>query len=301
MNEIPACKNWGVGSMSQSLRRVIMRKPGAILNADPARWHYGKPINGAALAAQYERFVALVQNAGVEIVWVDDPHLEVPADDLADSVFTYDPSFMTPAGAVLLALGKDLRRAEVALHRQVYQRESVPIIGEITGAGTVEGGDCFWITEDLLAVGRGFRTNNEGIEQLRTILKAHGIGVVAFDLPYLNGPQACLHLLSVISPLAEKLALVYAPLMPTALYQLLEKLGWQLLHAPKDEFEASSGLNLNVLATAPKRCIAVAGFDKTKAIMQAGGCEVVTFEADELCIPCEGGPTCLTRPLWREA
>ena len=45
--------------------------------------------------------------------------------------------------------------------------------------------------------------------------------------------------------------------------------------------------------------IAVAGFPKTKAAMEAAGCTVATFEADALCIACEGGPTCLTRPVLR--
>jgi N-dimethylarginine dimethylaminohydrolase len=66
-----------------------------------------------------------------------------------------------------------------------------------------------------------------------------------------------------------------------------------------DEYEASAGLSLNVLAVAPRRCIAIDGYPKTVALMEAAGCEVDLFRADELCLPCEGGPTCLTRPLCR--
>jgi N-dimethylarginine dimethylaminohydrolase len=77
-------------------------------------------------------------------------------------------------------------------------------------------------------------------------------------------------------------------------------LGYELLHAPAEEFDSSLGLNLNVLATAPRRCIAVDGFTETHELMRASGCEVQVFTADELCLPCEGGPTCLTRPLVRD-
>jgi len=76
-------------------------------------------------------------------------------------------------------------------------------------------------------------------------------------------------------------------------------MGYELLHAPLDEFEASLGLNLNVLATGPRQLIAVDGFPQTVELMRQAGCNVSVFAADELCIPCEGGPTCLTRPLLR--
>ncbi len=103
-----------------------------------------------------------------------------------------------------------------------------------------------------------------------------------------------------VNPLDTDLALVHAPLVPAALYQRMLDLGYHLLQVPPAEFEASGGLSLNVLATAPRRCLAIAGFPDTVELMRAAGCEVTLFEADELCLPCEGGPTCLTRPLWRD-
>ncbi len=90
-----------------------------------------------------------------------------------------------------------------------------------------------------------------------------------------------------------------APLLPAAFYQMLRQKGIALVHGDAEEFAASNGLSLNVLATAPRQVIAVAGFPKTQAAMEAAGCTVQTFEADALCIACEGGPTCLTRPVLR--
>ena len=191
------------------------------------------------------------------------------------------------------------RVGEIDVHRRFYDQAGIDIVGEIESPGTVEGGDCFWLDESTLAVGKGFRTNAAGIEQLTDILAPYDIDVQVFDLPYYQGPDACLHLMSVISSLDEDLALVHAPLVPTALYVLMLEMGYELLHAPEDEFEKSLGLNLNVLATSPREVIAVSGFDATAALMREAGCTVTTFEADELCIPCEGGPTCLTRPISR--
>jgi len=106
--------------------------------------------------------------------------------------------------------------------------------------------------------------------------------------------------MSVISPLADDLALVHAPLLPAPFYQMLRGRGIMLVNGDADEFHASNGLSLNVLPTAPREVIAVAGFPKTQAAMEAAGCVVKTFEADALCIACEGGPTCLTRPILRQ-
>ncbi len=285
----------GVDSMAGTLRRVAMRRPGAILTADHERWHYAGPIDAGALATQYRSFVELVEADGAEVVWLADD-----ADDLADSVFTYDPSFVVPAGAVVLRPGKPLRQGEADLHDRFYAEAGIPVLGRIEAPGVVEGGDCFFLDATTLAVGRGFRTNQAGIDQLAAILEPSGIGVEVFDLPYHHGPEACLHLLSVISPLDHDLALVHAPLLPVALWERLVESGWKLLVAPADEFEASAGLNLNVLATGPRRLIAIEGFPGTQALMVDAGCRVATFAADALCLPCEGGPTCLTRPLLRD-
>jgi len=206
---------------------------------------------------------------------------------------------MVGDGVVILRLGKELRLDESELHRRFYQRHQIPILGHVESPGLIEGGDCFWLDPATIAVGRGFRTNQAGIDQFRAIVEPTGISVESYDLPYLHGPEACLHLLSVVSPLDHDLALVYAPLMPTALYRRMVDLGYELLHAPASEFEASNGLSINVLATAPRRGVAVAGFPETKRLMLDAGCVVTVFEADELCLPCEGGPTCLTRPLLR--
>ena len=281
--------------MVAPLRRVGVRRPGAMLSADHERWHYAGPLDAAAVLAEHDRFTALLTAAGVEVVaFADDPD-----DDLADSVFTYDPSLVTPAGAVLLAPGKVPRRGEVALHERFYEAQGIPIVGRIEAPGTFEAGDSFWVDGRTLAVGRGFRSNDAGIGQLRALLAPQGIDVVAFDLPWYLGPAACLHLMSLISALDHDLALVHLPLLPVALHRLLVDRGYRLVVAPPEEFEPSGGLNLNVLAVGPRRCIAVDGSPGTLAAMRDAGCEVSVFDGRSLAIPCEGGPTCMTRPLLR--
>lgn len=288
---------FGSQAMSARLARVMMRRPGpSLLAADPKIWHYGPTFDARKAIDQYDAFAALVEKSGAEIIWIDDA-----GDGLADAMFTQDPSFVTDRGAVILRMGKKLRLGEGDLHEAAYSKAGIPILGRLVAPGTVESGDCVWLDARTLVIGRGIRSNQAGIDQVQEILRPLGVTVLSFDLPLWDGEEACLHLMSVISPLSDDLALVHAPLMPASFYLLLKERGIRMIVAPAEEFAASNGLNLNVLPTAPNKVIMISGFPKTKAAMEAAGCEVETFEADALCIACEGGPTCLTRPVLRVA
>ena len=287
---------FGSQSMAAPLRRVLMRSAAnAMRDADSAAWHYGPGFDPAKAASQHAVLAGLVAASGAEIEWIEDK-----ADGLSDSVFTHDPSLMTDRGALILSMGKPLRAKEPSLHEETYKKLGIPILGRVEAPGQVEGGDCVWVDARTLAIGRGVRTNQEGIHQVANLLTPLGISVYGFDLPLWQGEEACLHLMSVISPLADDLALVYSPLLPAAFYQMLKARGIRLVEGDPQEFAASNGLSLNVLPTSPRKVIAVAGFPRTKAAMEAAGCTVEIFEADALCIACEGGPTCLTRPILRQ-
>ncbi|QPC89388.1 dimethylarginine dimethylaminohydrolase family protein [Mesorhizobium sp. INR15] len=286
---------FGSQSMAAPLRRVLMRSAAnAMRDADGVAWHYGPGFNPAKAASQHALLAELVAASGAEIEWIEDK-----ADGLSDSVFTHDPSLMTDRGALILSMGKPLRAREPSLHEETYRRLGIPILGRVEAPGQIEGGDCVWLDARTLVIGRGVRSNQEGIQQVSNLLAPLGISVYGFDLPLWQGEEACLHLMSVISPLADDLALVYSPLLPAPFYQMLKARNIRLVEGDAEEFAASNGLSLNVLPTSPFKVIAVAGFPKTKAAMEAAGCTVEIFEADALCIACEGGPTCLTRPILR--
>jgi N-dimethylarginine dimethylaminohydrolase len=215
-----------------------------------------------------------------------------------DAVFCYDPSLMTDGGAILLRPGKPQRVDEVAFHARTYAANGIPILGAIEAPGTFEGGDTLWIDERTLAVGRGYRTNRAGIEQLQTILGALDVTVIAYDLAHYHGPGECLHLMSFISPVAEKLAVVYLPLMPVQLVEDLRECGWDFIDVPDEEFESMA---CNVLALRPRMVVAMDGNPVTRARMEAAGCTVQVYPGDEISYNRAGGPTCLSRPLWRKA
>ncbi|HQX76573.1 MAG TPA: arginine deiminase family protein, partial [Thermoflexales bacterium] len=180
---------------------------------------------------------------------------------------------------------------------KTYERMGVPILGRLTGTARAEGGDMMWLDEHTLVVGVGFRTNAEAIRQLRDLLKPQGVSVLAYDLPYFTGPEACLHLLSLISVVDEKMAVIYPSLMPVAFWQLLMERGFNLIEAPEEEFVKT--MATNVLAVAPGHCIMLEGNPITQSRLAHAGCEVATYRGAQISLKAEGGATCLTRPVWR--
>ena len=286
--------NYGVSSMVAKLQRVALHAPGSTLrNADVHQWHYGQSFDPQELDKDYQAFVSHIEKAGVEVLWMPEN------TESADAIFSYDASLMTPQGAILMNPGKALRISESESHRVFYQSMDIPVIGQVTGKAKCEAGDTLWLDDKTLLIGRGYRTNEAGITQLRNLLGDQGVAVLAFDLPCYQGEEACLHLMSLISLLSDDLALVHKTLLPVALAQLLSARGFELLEAPAEEFDTSGGLNLNVLTLEPRHVVAINGCDKTLSLMHNAGCKIDTFSGESLCIPCEGGPTCMTRPILR--
>ncbi|HTX68959.1 MAG TPA: arginine deiminase family protein [Thermoleophilia bacterium] len=287
-------EGYGAQSMVGRLRRVMMRRPGEVMaSADPARWHYSSAIDLEEARRAHDSFADALRAWDVEVLYHEEP-----LPEHSDSVFVFDPALVTDRGTLVLSMGKELRRGEEEPLARSLQGCGVPVFARLQGDAHVEGGDTLWLDHDTLAVGRGFRTNEEGVRQLRDHLAPLGITVLDYDLPYFTGPEACLHLLSLISPVDVDLAVAYPPLMPTAFWREVRRRGVKLLEVPEDEFARTQATN--VLAVAPRRCIMLDENPVTRELLQMADCEVVTFPGAPLSFKAEGGPTCLTRPILRD-
>jgi N-dimethylarginine dimethylaminohydrolase len=210
-----------------------------------------------------------------------------------DLVYTFDPLLVTDRGAIPLWPGKPSRQGEPAVVEAWTQAHDIPTLGRIETPGTVEGGDTFWLRPDLLCIARSLRTNDAGARQLAALV---GGDVRIFDVPYWRGPTELIHLLSVISPVADDLAVVYLPLLPVGLWALMRELGIRLIEVPDEELPT---LGANVLVVRPGVVIVADGNPQTRGGLEAAGCEVHTYPATEIGINGSGGPTCLTRPILR--
>lgn len=215
-----------------------------------------------------------------------------------DSIYCRDASIATDRGMILCIMGKAARLPEPTAAMKVYRELNIPILGEIKFPGTVEGGDVAWLDTKTLAVGRTYRTNAEGIRQLRVLLEPAGITVLEVQLPHYKGVSDVFHLMSIFSPVDKDLAVVYSPLMPIVFREELLARGYQLVEVPEAEFDT---MGCNVLAMAPRTCLMVKGNTVTRDRLLAAGATVTEYEGQEISYKGGGGPTCLTRPLWRLA
>lgn len=285
----PVTRSYGAQSMTAPLREVLVKRPGPAFGCafeDP-RHGFLHAVDLDLARRQHDAFVGLLERLGVVVQALD---VETDSPDL---VYTFDPLLVADRGAIALRPGKPNRRGEESVLEGWMDAHGIPVVGRIAAPGTIEGGDTCWLRPDLLCVGRSLRTNDAGASQLAALV---GGDVRVFDLPYWKGPTALIHLLSVISPVADDLAVAYLPLLPVGLWQLLRDLDIRTIAVADGEFAT---LGCNVLAVRPGVVVMAEGNPATARALEQSGCEVHTYPASEVGINGSGGPTCMTRPILR--
>ena len=280
-----------------SLKSVLIKPVELAFRSDDfieKQWkelHYlDKPVMAEAID-EYKVFESLLQRHGAEIL-----HLPENESLSMDSVYCRDASIATDYGMILCNMGKKERVDEPHAQKTFFTEHNIPILGEINAPGTLEGGDVAWLDQNTLAVGYTYRTNEEGIAQLKRYLEPHGVKILVVDLPHYKGVSDVFHLMSIFSPVGPQLAVVYSPLMPISFRNELLERGYDLVEVPDEEFES---MGCNVLAIAAKKCIMVEGNPVTKSRLLEKGCEVNSYLGKHISVMGGGGPTCLTRPLKR--
>jgi arginine deiminase len=283
--------------MVAPLRSVVVKRPEDAFQSPETisrEWEelgYLRPPDFAGASREHRQLVSILEESGAEVLYL-------PATDRVglDSLYAHDPVLITNAGAVVLQTGKPARRGEGPAFARSFEKWGVPILGMVDGSGTAEAGDMIWLDEHTLAVGRGFRTNDAGIEQLGALLGPLGVTLVPVSLPYWNGPGEVLHLMSFISLLDTNLAVVYRRILPDLFFEFLSERGVELVDVPDEEY---ASLGSNILALSPRNLVMVGGNPFTRERLEAAGCKISEIGGEDICIPGAGGPTCLTRPLWR--
>ncbi len=280
------------------LARVAVKHPrDAFIDAPTvsAQW---RPLNFTAppdlprAIDEHERFVDLLESAGATVDYL-------PADrrTTLDSIYARDASVVSPGGMILCRMGKAAREGEPAAQEEAFARfdPAVAVAGRIETPGRLEGGDLIWLDDRTVVVGRGYRSNAEGIRQLRALLGPE-VDLVEVPLPHWRGEGDVMHLMSLISPIDRDLAVVYSRLLPVPAREWLLDRGFRFVEVPDEEFET---MGTNVLAVAPRRCVMLTGNSRTRAALEQAGAEVMVYEGQEISGKGAGGPTCLTRPIAR--
>jgi len=284
--------------MVDPLRRVIMKSPVTAwkdTNNVKKHWkdlHFISQPKFDKAVLQYNQLISLIESFGTEI-------LMLPKNDETnlDSIYTHDAGIATSEGIVICNMGKEVRKNEPKALKNYLLENNIPIVGEIKDPGIIEGGDIIWINERTVAVGEGYRTNKKGIQQLRDILANQVDDIISVPLPHWLGPENCLHLMSNVSPIDHNLFLIYPKLLPVKFIKFLKSLNIKLIRVPDKEYQSMA---CNVLSLAPKKCIMMSGNPITKALLESNNVEVFTYDGSEVSLKGAGGPTCLTRPIYRQ-
>jgi N-dimethylarginine dimethylaminohydrolase len=284
-------------SMVGPLQRVLVCSTRTAGWNDPARLAHWRELgfhhapDFAIAQSQHEALCRELTTAGAEVI--DLP----PANNLSlDAVYAHDASLATDFGLIVMRPGKPNRVLEGSHQASFCATIGIPTLGEIAAPGTTEAGDIVWLNEGTLLIGHGYRTNTAGIQRMRSLLAPHNIEVLSAPLPYGPGPSACLHLMSLISLLDERTAIVDLPWLAVETVELLKARGFRFIEIDPSERDS---LACNVLALGNNRLLALEENHKTNARLRAAGFDIRTFPGSELCINGSGGPTCLTRPLLR--
>ncbi|HOO63857.1 MAG TPA: arginine deiminase family protein [Synergistaceae bacterium] len=287
---------WGSQSEVEKIEKILVKHPReaygsqAMLDVNWKDLGYTAPVNYVKALEEYEQFLSILEEHVPEVHFL-------PASDGTgpDSLYARDSCMITDEGAILFNMGKLQRRKEAAAAGDFFGELGLPLQGSITGEGTMEAGDMAWLDPETLAVGLSYRTNPEGVRQLREYAKGE-FAVLDYPIPHWNGPEECLHLMSFISPVDRKAAVVYSKQMPVTFRQELVRRGYTLIEVPDQEYDTMA---CNVLALEPGLLLMIAGNPVTKKRLQQAGMEVLEFPGTEICWKGGGGPTCLTRPLLR--
>ncbi len=287
---------WGSQSEVEKIEKILVKHPrDAYGNQEAldANWKdlgYTAPVNYVKALEEYERFLSVIKEHVPEV------HFLPARDDTGlDSLYARDSCMITDEGAILFNMGKLQRRKEAVAAGEFFEELGLPHRGSIIGEGTMEAGDMAWLDPETLAVGLSYRTNPEGVRQLREYAKGK-FSVLDYPIPHWNGPEECLHLMSFISPVNHRAAVVYSKQMPVTFRKELLRRGYTLIEVPHEEYDTMA---CNVLALEPGLVLMIAGNPVTKKRLQQAGMEVLEFPGTEICWKGGGGPTCLTRPLLR--
>ncbi|WP_338654751.1 arginine deiminase family protein [Sporosarcina psychrophila] len=283
--------------MYSPLERVIVKHPNEAFqnqNYLADQWktfNYLEEPNFKEAVREYSNFIGILEKYVPQI-----DYLPASPEVGMDSLYAHDPVKFTPAGAIILKSGKKLRQPEAVVYKKFLAEREIAIVGELTGDAVSDGGDIVWLDDKTLVVGRGYRTNDEAIRQLKEMTASFVDEFIVVQLPHDQGEAECLHLMSFISMVDRDLAVVHSPLMPVFFRQLLIERKIQLIEVPKDEYDT---LGCNVLALAPRVCVIVSGNASTKKQLLDAGATVYEYKGEEISVKGTGGPTCLTSPVVR--
>ncbi len=250
--------------------RAIVRPPAATFAAGITTSSLGVPDLPLALK-QHEAYCQSLERLGLKLIRLaSDP-------DFPDSTFVEDTAIVTPRGAILTRPGAASRAGEVTAIGGAL-REWFPEPGEITGRGTVDGGDVCEAGQHFF-IGLSERTNPEGAAQLADWLGRRGMTSSLIDIRSIPG---LLHLKTGLSWLGGRRLLATAEIAGHGALG-----GWEVVRVPGGEDYAANCILVN------EALLVARGFPATSALLGELGYDLVPLPMTEY-RKMDGGLSCLS-------
>ncbi len=288
-------RSYGAQSMYGTLKKALIHRPGPEFSDHDNYRNFGFtgvfPVLEEA-QREHDIFAGYLREWGVETEYLEDCPLP-----FTGMTYVTDNGIITDKGAIISRPGKPQRLGEEQVVAAKLISMGVPIYYGVQAPGTVEGGgETIWLDHDTLLIGNTYRTNDSAYEQLKKLLEPE-IKVIQFQLPHYKGPGTVLHLGSICSLLDKDLAVVYTPLMPIAMYRLLQEREIKMIEITDEEFEHSAS---NILAVSPRKLIMLEGNPRVKDLLENEGCEIKVMPGVWTGYDRHAGPTCMTMSVLRE-
>ncbi|GGR40231.1 dimethylargininase [Streptomyces netropsis] len=248
-------------------KTALVRRPGPRLAEGLVTHIERTPVDAALALRQWHGYVEALRAHGWRTVEA------TPADDCPDGVFIEDTMVVFRNVALIARSGAAGRRAERA-----GAKEAVAALGcsvdRIREPGTLDGGDVLKVG-DTLYVGRGGRTNADGVRQLRAVFGPLGARVVAVPL---GGGAKVLHLKSAVTALPDGTVVGHPSLVDEP------SLFPRFLPVPEESgahVVLLGGDRLLMAASAPRTAALYAGLGYRPVVVDIG-----EFEKLEGCVTC---------------
>jgi dimethylargininase len=242
---------------------ALVRRPSSRLAEGIVTHIERSPVDVDLAYAQHAAYVETLAAHG----W--DVHEVPPADDCPDSVFVEDTLVVFGDIAIVTRPGAKARRAETAAVEATVRELGLTIV-RIEEPGTLDGGDVLKVGSTVY-VGRGGRTNADGIRQLRHIATSVGRSVVAVPL------EKVLHLKSGITALPDATFVTWPGLVDTSLFPAVRL----VTEEPGSHVVPIGGDSVLIAASAPKTVEMIADLGYTPVVV-----DISEFEKLEGCVTC---------------
>ena len=281
--------DWGVSSEVDTLRAVLMRRPGREVESfDAAAVRFSdEPIDVELMRQQHDAVADVYRQNGVKVYYVEEQR-----EDRPNAVFCRDLLFMTPEGAILTRPGMAARRGEERYVAKALSDIGVPIIKTVSGDGFFEGANAMWVDRHTCVVSTGSRCNRSGFEQVRTELERMDVVVYHMQQPYSN-----IHIDGIMNPASNEAVMVHASQVPYDIIDMLKKKGFKILEVPS-QTELRENFSCNFVALEPGRVLMPEGSPRAQELLEKNGIQVETINISEI-IKGKGALHCITAFLKR--